>query len=261
MASNDGGHDEARRRDELADALSRMEHDMPSEQVPLTPPPPVRPPDPLTPPASAAEFRRSSRPATPPGSSAPPPPPRPIAPPPPPAPSRASAPNPAPAQSPVPSKPKAARPQRPDRPPPDRPVAPPTTVWSEDEAAAVAAHYEPLSEVFDDDTVMVPAPAPEVFAPHPPIAAAAAPAALHAVHIPKSLGFRRTVIPVLLTCGVLLIGIGLLRWLGGGDSIFADMTIPMSATLCGSGFFLLIVAVLNMLQVKAELAAAARRRA
>lgn len=118
------------------------------------------------------------------------------------------------------------------------------------------SHYEPLSEVIDDDAVIVPAPEPEVFAPHAPppapVAKTAGPARI------RSLAWRRTVIPILLTCGVLLIGIGALRWIGGADSVFADMTIPMSALLCGSGAFLLLVAVLNMLAVRSEMAAAAR---
>ncbi len=151
---------------------------------------------------------------------------------------------------------KPAQPQRPDR--PDRPQAPPSTAWSDEEAALVQSHYDPTSEVVNDDddvAVNVPAPEPEVFAYRAP----ATKSPTGTVPILKSLVWRRTVIPILLTCGVLLIGIGSLRWLGGAESIFADMSIPLSATLCGSGLFLLLVAVLNMLQVKAELAAAARR--
>ena len=142
---------------------------------------------------------------------------------------------------------------RPDR--PDRPEAPPTTAWSEDEAAQVAEHYDPMSEIIDDDdAVIVPAPEPEVFAPHAP-KTPTGPGGI------RSLAFRRTVIPIVLTCGVLLIGIGLLRWLGGPDSVFAETSIPLSAALCGTGCFLLLVAVLNMLQVRGELAAAAKRSA
>jgi hypothetical protein len=233
-----------RARRELADALARVEHDLPSETEPSAPiPPPPAAPPPVQPPASAAEFRRPSRPDAPPS--------RPAAPPSRPA---APSPSPAPAQpSPAAAKPKPARPQRPDR--PDRPEAPPSTVWSEDEAAEVAAHYDPMSEIIDDDdAVIVPAPEPEVFAPHAP-KVPTGPGGI------RSLAFRRTVIPILLTCGVLLIGIGSLRWLGGPDSIFVDMSIPLSAALCGCGFFLFLVAVLNMLQVKGELAAAAKRSA
>ena len=126
-------------------------------------------------------------------------------------------------------------------------------MWSDDEAAQVAAHYDPMSEIVDDDdAVIVPAPEPEVFVSHTP-KAPAGPGGI------RSLAFRRTVIPILLTCGVLLIGVGLLRWIGGPDSVFAETSIPLSATLCGTGFFLLLVAALNMLQVRGELAAMAKR--
>lgn len=247
-----GGSDDHAKRDDVADALSRVEHDPPSEVEPAPPastsppPPPIAP---LPPPARAAEFRRPARPSAPPGARTPP---------------GATAPTPSPEKPalasdtrtppPAPAKPKSARPQRLDR--PDRPEGPPSTAWSEDEAALVQSHYEPTSEIIDDDdAVVVPAPEPEVFAPPPP---APAPAKPQAIGNTRGLAWRRTVIPILLTCGVLLIGIGALRWVGGADSIFADMSIPLSATLCGCGLFLLLVAVLNMLQVKAELAAAAK---
>ncbi len=232
-----------RARRELADALARVEHDLPSEAEPAAPlsPQPTPPSPPVQPPASAAEFRRPSRPEGPSAPSS-----RPAAP------STSPSPAPTPPPPPASTRPKPARPQRPDR--PDRPEAPPSTVWSQDEAAEVAAHYDPMSEIVDDDdAVIVPAPEPGVFAPHAPSPrVASGPGGI------RSLAFRRTVIPILLTCGVLLIGIGSLRWLGGPESIFADMSIPLSATLCGCGFFLLLVAVLNMLQVKGELDAAAR---
>ncbi|HEV2296404.1 MAG TPA: hypothetical protein VGR35_21350 [Tepidisphaeraceae bacterium] len=99
---------------------------------------------------------------------------------------------------------------------------------------------------------MIPAAQPEVFAPQSPVAANAK---LPGIGTPRSLFWRRTVIPILLTCGVLLIGIAALRWVGGAESVFAEMSIPLSATLCGCGTFLLLVAVLNMLQVRAELCA------
>jgi hypothetical protein len=108
-----------------------------------------------------------------------------------------------------------------------------------------------MSAIVDDDEVIVPAPTPDVFAPRPAPQKPVGPPGI------KGLGFRRTVIPILLTCGVLLIGIGLLKWLGGSESLFSEMALRVSATLCGAGVFLLLVAALNMMQVKAELAAAA----
>lgn len=238
--------DDKAKKDEIADALSRIEHDVPSEHapsesIPSSPIAPRVPQVPPPPPASAAEFRRPSRPTAPGGSPS-----RPAAP----------APTPTPAKSPSTAKPSPAKPKpaRPDR--PDRPAAPPTTVWSEAEAAEVRAHVDGESGdviIDDDDAVIMPAPEPEVFAPHAP-----AKPAVSAAGMPRSLGFRRTVIPILLTCGVLLIGIGALKWVGGDDSLFSEMSTIMSATLGGSGVFLLLVAVLNMMQVRAELAQAKR---
>jgi hypothetical protein len=211
--------------DDIADALERLADGLPD-----------KPQRPAAPPGAASEFRARARPAAPDAS--------------------AAAPGP-----PAPAKPKPARPDRPDR--PDRPVAPPTTQWSEDEAAEVRAaetaepaEYNPLSEIVDDDAVIVPAPDADVFAPH---AAPKESSAGRSIGLPRSHEFRRTVIPILLTCGVLLIGIGALRWIGGAESVFSDMSTSLCAALCGVGAFLLIVAALNMLQVKSELAEAAKR--
>src|SRR5207244_2210593 len=116
------------KKDEIADALSRVEHDVPSEHAPSAsiPPPPMAPQMPKVPPPptpSAAEFRRPSRPAAPGAPSAAPP---------------------------TPATSRPARPDRPDR--PDRPTGPPTTTWSEDEAAEVRAHDQgqPGDVIIDD---------------------------------------------------------------------------------------------------------------
>jgi hypothetical protein len=148
--------------------------------------------------------------------------------------------------APIPTASAKQKPARPDR--PDRPVGPPS-IASDDDSADVGSEYDPNEIIDDGDAVIVPAPEPEVFAPHAP---AKKPA--KSVGVPNSLAFRRTIIPILLTCGVLLFGIGLLKWIGGADSLFSDMATALSATLCGAGAFLLLVAVLNMLQVKAEMA-------
>jgi hypothetical protein len=215
--------------DDIADALERLADGQPD-----------KPPRPAAPPGASSEFR-AARPAEPEATTPPK--------------------TPTSAKPPPAAKPKPARPDRPDR--PDRPVEPPSTQWSDDEAAEVRAaaaaepaEYNPLSEIVDTDDVGVPAPEDEALAPHAP---AKEPAPRRSIGVPRSHEFRRTVIPILLTCGVLLIGIGALRWIGGAESVFSDMSTPLCATLCGVGAFLLIVAALNMLQVKAELAAATKR--
>lgn len=181
---------------------------------------PDKPPRPAQPPNAAQPPRSASE-------FRPPSPPRPAA----------SAPAPTPD-----AKPKPARPERPR---PDRPAAPPSQTPADEQADAV-------NIIDDGDAVIVPAPDAQVFAPKPASARPARPS------ITRSLGFRRTIIPILLTCGVLLLGIGLLKWIAGADSLFSDMALSLSAVLCVSGAFLLLVAVLNMLQVKAELQQARR---
>jgi hypothetical protein len=215
--------------DDIADALERLADGQPN-----------KPPRPAAPPGSS-EFRAPARPAQPDATTPPK--------------------TPVPTKPQAAAKPKPARPDRPDR--PDRPVEPPSTQWSDDEAAEVRAaaevepaEYNPLSEIVDTDDVGVPAPEDEVLAPHAPPKEAAP---RRSIGVPRSHEFRRTVIPILLTCGVLLIGIGALRWIGGAESVFSDMSTPLCGALCGVGAFLLIVAALNMLQVKAELAAATKR--
>jgi hypothetical protein len=217
--------------DDIADALERLADGLPD-----------KPQRPAAPPGAASEFRAPARPAAPDASAAA---------------ADAAAPRP-----PAPAKAKPARPDRPDR--PDRPAAPPTTQWSEDEATEVRAaaesaepaEYNPLSEIVDDDAVIVPAPDADVFARHAP---AKQSGVEESIGLSRGHAFRRTVIPILLTCGVLLIGIGALRWIGGAESVFSDMSTSLCAALCGVGAFLLIVAALKMLQVKSELAAAAKR--
>jgi len=180
---------------------------------------PDKPARPAQPPRSAGEFRA--------------PPPRPAGP-------EKDAPRPAaPAPAPPPGPAAKSKPARPERPRPDRPAEPPPEATPEDQADVV-------NIIDDGDAVIVPAPDAEVFAPK------ATPKVMK-TSLTRSLGFRRTIIPILLTSGVLLLGIGSLKWVAGSNSLFSDMNLMFVGTLCGSGAFLLIVAVLNMLQVRADL--------
>ena len=96
-------------------------------------------------------------------------------------------------------------------PPPARPTAIPRPA-APSAPRTPAAAPEPQPIVYDDDAVIVPAPDASVF--------------LHARKNPtqprakasfgQSLSFRRTVIPMLLTGGVILIGLGVLRFIWGG---------------------------------------------
>src|SRR5207248_817060 len=76
----------------------------------------------------------------------------------------------------------------------------------------------------------------------------------------KSLAFRRTIIPILLTCGTLMLALGVMRWVPGPLTMWAAVmeTSPWLAyVFLGIGAVLLALAALNMLQVKNQLASGA----
>src|SRR5690349_14714427 len=135
------------------------------------------------------------------------------------------------------SKPSPARPARPSRPaipsayiPESPPVeAPPP---QPEEPAFIAED--------DDDVVVAPAPAPEVFIPKKPAIA---------LHGP-SLEFRRTLIPILLTFGVALPATGVWWFTLGPESPIKVLGLFFPITMLVLGAMLLLLAFLNMAQVK-----------
>src|SRR4051812_41409650 len=78
----------------------------------------------------------------------------------------------------------------------------------------------------DDDAVAAPAPDAAVFAPRQSTAALVA---------RQRLEHKRTLIPVLLTSGVLLPAIGSLKWLAGRDTWFADMELWVPLVMSAAG--------------------------
>jgi hypothetical protein len=66
----------------------------------------------------------------------------------------------------------------------------------------------------------------------------------------QTMTFRQTIIPVLLTCGVLTLATSSLKFAAGPDSIFSDLPLWLPITLLLAGVILLLLAVLNMLAVK-----------
>jgi hypothetical protein len=97
-----------------------------------------------------------------------------------------------------------------------------------------------------DDQVLAPPPDPSMLGriyhrPHQP-------------HKGFGLEARRTMIPILLTCGVLLLASGLLKFIMGPDSPFAPLPVGMIVALWVLGLALLGSAVVLMLGVRAELA-------
>jgi hypothetical protein len=238
--------------DDLADALARMaggkgetlEH---QEDVPTPPPKPVRP---------APVKPAVTRPAAP-GTSVPPKP-RAVTP-------AASAPAPIkparPAAPALASQPQPAAPVRPTAPVirKDRPTAP-TIRQSPAEpdvdggqSTGLSSQADDSQIIDDDDSVIVPAPEASVFMPKAkPITSADARAKIQKK---KRLEYRRTLIPILLTTGVMLLIFGVLKFLAGPDSQLANIPGWAPLMLLGIGVFLLVLAGINMLSVKHELAA------
>jgi hypothetical protein len=155
---------------------------------------------------------------------------------PPPKPSSAPPPQQRPAATgkPGPSQPRGARRTAPPR---QRPSVPQVSSPGESPPPAPFVHE-------DDDIVPVPAPSMQAL-----VSLAANDAARTRI-LARSIFFRRTIIPVLLTVGLMLPILSLL-WLGTGlDSPLRRIGAWLPITLAILGAVLLVLAVLNMAQVK-----------
>lgn len=102
----------------------------------------------------------------------------------------------------------------------------------------------------DDDAVIVPAPSIDVFLPKQRGTRAAAKRAAS-----SSLAMRRTLIPILLTNGVLLPALGAMWFATDVDSPFRRTGAWLPIMLIAVGVLLLVFGVLNALFVRHELAA------
>ena len=87
-------------------------------------------------------------------------------------------------------------------------------------------------------------------APPPDTTALATGRATHELITGRQIRTRRTLIPILLTCGVLMPAVASLKWLRGAESPFAAWPLWPPVVLTGCGLILLALAVLNMLQVR-----------
>jgi hypothetical protein len=228
---------------DLADALAALaagDHVEPeagddhgSEHIeaapPPSPPPPARPAAP-----QPAALRSTQPPAVPPSSRA-----------------RPATPSPAIPQG------RPASPQRPPQPttpliPPRsaRPVSPTGVAPPPPVPSSPAS--EPSSEIIDDeihpedDAMLAPAPDPSMLA-HP------LPYRPSPIRRGISLDAKRTLIPILLTTGLLLLVFGALRFVMGADSPYAQMPSWLVALVGVSGLILLAGAFFTMLQVQHEL--------
>jgi hypothetical protein len=101
----------------------------------------------------------------------------------------------------------------------------------------------------NDDDVVISRVAPAKYSGDSSVAL---PRQMHVMNA-KSLRFRRTIIPVLLTTALMLAAAGSLRFVVGEESSLAEFPIWMSLTAYGAAALLMAVAVLNMLHVRHEL--------
>src|SRR5579884_4119663 len=104
--------------------------------------------------------------------------------------------------------------------------------------------------VDEDDAVIVPPPPASAFLPYRTPAVAG--------KRTGSLTLRRTVIPILLTCGVILLVLGTMPFFLSTDNPLSALPRWISLALWGTGLFLLALAVVNMLAVK-QMTEAARQ--
>ena len=109
---------------------------------------------------------------------------------------------------------------------------------------------DPAASASSDDIVAAPAPDASVFAPRRPTRDLVADRQIHN---------RRTLIPILLTCGVLMPAVGALKWVRGPESPFSAWPVWAPIALGACGIVLLLLAVANMMQVRQMMRGAKRR--
>jgi hypothetical protein len=115
-----------------------------------------------------------------------------------------------------------------------------------------------VQPVDEDDRVIVPAAPLSALGPKPHYRPAAP-----GVPVFRTLAFRRTAIPILLTCGGLMLAVAVLKFVVDPDSVLALLPAWTPIALAGVAVVVVSVAVLNMAQVRQQLAAerSARMRA
>ena len=142
-------------------------------------------------------------------------------------------------------------PPRPTAPRPLRPSTPSSPASSRPAAPQSMRPATPQSSAADDDdAVIVPAPPPSAFLHYRSGRTAPRP----------GLTLRRTLIPVLLTCGVILLVLGALPRFLSSENPLSQMPYWLSFVLWGAGAFVLVMAAINMLAVKHLLEAQAQGR-
>lgn len=118
------------------------------------------------------------------------------------------------------------------------------------QSTGISAQADPTEIIDDDDMMSIPAPEASVFQPKPKNLAEMRARAAAA----RNLELRRTLIPILLTCGVMLGVFAALKFVSGPDSMLATAVPPwMPPVLGGISVAFLVLAVVIMLSVKQQL--------
>ncbi len=132
------------------------------------------------------------------------------------------------------------------------------TPTGENDSPDVAAQALEMEEIYEGDDMDAPAPDASVFAPK---ARASAKARKPRQPYFQTLFFRQTAIPIMLTCGFIMLLTAGLALLSPADSMFAGFPGWFSIVLIAFGLILLGLAGLNMVQVKNELEQSAAAQA
>lgn len=149
---------------------------------------------------------------------------------------------------------RAARPPRaaPQPPKKERPLAPKLTSDPLDASTGPTG----MQIVEDDDAVMIPELAPERLA----TASRYDPSKPKPRDPSRGLFFRRTMIPILLTCGVILPALSALWFATEDDHVVRGTGVWLPVTFIVLGAIFLLLAVVNMAQVRHLLSVDARSR-
>jgi hypothetical protein len=118
------------------------------------------------------------------------------------------------------------------------------------QSTGISAQSDQTEIIDDEDTMSIPAPEASVFQPKVKNVAQMRARAAAA----RNLELRRTLIPILLTCGVMLGAFAVLKFTSGPDSMLAVAVPPwMPPVLGGIAVVLLVMAVVVMLSVKQQM--------
>ena len=134
---------------------------------------------------------------------------------------------------------------------------PPVAEPAPEEASADEETVADPSGIYDDgDAVIVPAPSAEVFRTKPK------PTPKPKKHYTQTIEFKQTIIPVLLTLGVIGLFSAAMPFVVPSGSPLSRMRDEMGVIglLGGMGFVLLAFAAMNIMQVKSALEAAKRAK-